>query len=756
MHELGLEGAASEIVQACEGRPGRQSPFFFIVGAGISAPTIPLASEIELECKVLARKHERFVEPKAKSPIDTYSHWFELAFPNAEQRQRYLRDKIQGKLISPAVFRLAHLLLSRAAGNIVLTPNFDDFLARALTLFGEQYVICDHPSTVSRVSLESDDIQIVHVHGTYWFYDCCNLKAEIAKRANQLHSGPVTIAAFLEHLLWNRSPIVLGYSGWEGDVIMNALKNRLQTPLPFNLYWFCYKRSDCDDLPDWIRENPNIRLVTPSLPAIPSGESELSEIANAEIHTVSEAGGIGQILPARKVLDLLVKSFTLDSPPLTKNPLQFFADQLGRSVLREEDDSSGVDIYGFQSVVARVQMASRLLAAREHAQSGIESAMEKVRDALRRSDYRGAIHVAKSISIADANPRQLEELIAASSTAAESLGDNSTERIDAYDVISNATDYLVRGGSSSGSTLANWARALLRKTDVLLALTHYEATITACDEIVRRFSSATEPEVLEQVGRALNNKGHSLSRLNRKEEAIRVFDEVMKLFGQATESQLRARAAAALLSKALVFGELKRHQDSIAGCDEVISRFDSPEEPACEAFVVSALANKGWSLIRLEHYTEGVSLFDEVVHRFAERNEPEIRDTVTRSLLNKGVAAGFLGNNEEALTALKETVRRLRGVTKLPLLEITAKAIASQAQIYKKLNQREQMLVACAEILQCLEGHTEESLERYVLMAKSMMSEPDQVVATKAVPTSQAHSTRVPPAVRVTKKRGER
>ncbi|HEX3092154.1 MAG TPA: SIR2 family protein, partial [Candidatus Angelobacter sp.] len=219
MYELDLESAVSEISQACENRPGKQSPFFFIVGAGISAPTIPLASEIELECKAIAAKHRRSGEPESKSPIDSYSHWFELAFPNAEQRQRYLRSKIQGKLISPAVFRLAHLLLSRKAGNIVVTPNFDDFLSRALTLFGEQHVISDHPSTVGRISLEADDIQILHVHGTYWFYDCCNLKAEIAKRADHIHSGPVTIAAFLEHLLWNRSPIVLGYSGWEGDVI---------------------------------------------------------------------------------------------------------------------------------------------------------------------------------------------------------------------------------------------------------------------------------------------------------------------------------------------------------------------------------------------------------------------------------------------------------------------------------------------------------------------------------------------------------
>src|SRR2546423_9362756 len=48
-------------------------------------------------------------------------------------------------------------------------------------------------------------IQIVHVHGTYWFYDCCNLKVEITQRAENPGWGPLTVPSFLEHLLWNRS-----------------------------------------------------------------------------------------------------------------------------------------------------------------------------------------------------------------------------------------------------------------------------------------------------------------------------------------------------------------------------------------------------------------------------------------------------------------------------------------------------------------------------------------------------------------------
>src|SRR5882672_84217 len=185
MKIIDLRTAASHIKQACdESRDlNRRSPFFFTVGAGISYPPIPLASEIESECKVVASDYGRTEEPNSPRAIDTYSHWFGTAFPQPIQRQRYLRRFIEGKSISHANLRLAHLLLGQTITNLVVTTNFDDLLSRALTLFGRQHIICDHPNTVERIDPEQNDLQLVHVHGTYWFYDCCNLQGELRERA---------------------------------------------------------------------------------------------------------------------------------------------------------------------------------------------------------------------------------------------------------------------------------------------------------------------------------------------------------------------------------------------------------------------------------------------------------------------------------------------------------------------------------------------------------------------------------------------
>ncbi|HEY0003639.1 MAG TPA: hypothetical protein VGB17_02425, partial [Pyrinomonadaceae bacterium] len=208
MNTIDLEMAATEIRQACDDIQGGRLPFFFLVGAGISHPPIKLAASIEEDCKKVAQKYNRTEAPTGDHAIDTYSHWFDKAYPQKNQRRKYLQELIAGNYISQANFRLAHLLLEKKIANLVITPNFDDFLSRALTLFGKQHIVCDHPKMVERIDPEDqDNIQIVHVHGTYWFYDCCNLRSEIAGRAQSSAQTTATMLSLLDNIMWRRSPL---------------------------------------------------------------------------------------------------------------------------------------------------------------------------------------------------------------------------------------------------------------------------------------------------------------------------------------------------------------------------------------------------------------------------------------------------------------------------------------------------------------------------------------------------------------------
>lgn len=325
MREQDLDSAISEIIEACSDSSGTNRPFFFIVGAGLSVPIIETASGLIDECKAKALKNGKSAEPASQDRMDTYSHWMDAAFPHAEQRRKYLQEKVQDKNISPATLRLAHLLQDGKIARTVVTPNFDDFLGRALTLFGVPHIICDHPHTVRRLATQSETVQILHVHGTYWFYDCCNLKGEIKQRTQD---GAASVSSFLEDLLWQSSPIVIGYSGWEGDVIMAALKSRLtKQVLPFNMYWFCYDRNDLEKLPDWLTKHQSIRFVIPKL----SSNNNSFDLA------ISLDGPPGSRLDAATVLSEFVRSLNLDTPKLFNEPLRFFADQIKRDICVDED-----------------------------------------------------------------------------------------------------------------------------------------------------------------------------------------------------------------------------------------------------------------------------------------------------------------------------------------------------------------------------------------------------------------------------------
>jgi hypothetical protein len=192
-----LDIAVSEIKQACEkaAEDKNRSPFFFVVGSGISSPSVPLASAVQRDCEARARLLNRTDAPPSADPVVAYSHWFRAAFPHRIQRQRYLQDMIKDKPITHANLRLAHLLIEGAISNIVVTTNFDDLLSRALTLFGKQHIICDDPGTVERIDPEKPDIQLIHVHGSYWFYDCRNTSAEIRDRAMPQRDTTLTMAA---------------------------------------------------------------------------------------------------------------------------------------------------------------------------------------------------------------------------------------------------------------------------------------------------------------------------------------------------------------------------------------------------------------------------------------------------------------------------------------------------------------------------------------------------------------------------------
>ena len=555
---LPLSDAVSEIKQACDssnvGNPetgkGR-SPFFFFVGSGISYPSIPLAPEVQRHCQEVAQGRGRKAEPRGADPNDAYSQWFKAAYPHRVQRQEYLRGLIKDAPITHANFRLAHLLLRATISNIVVTVNFDDLLARALTLFGETPVICDDPRTVERIDPEKSDIQLIHAHGSYWFYDCRNTSEEIVDRARSREDTTLTMAALLDKILAYRAPLVIGYSGWESDVFMTALKRRLLTPLPFNLYWFCYRRAQIAELPDWLRAHPDVYFVVPP-------EQDTKEVDDTGKQPDSSRAE--PTLSATEVLDALIERLGVESPALTKDPLSFLAEQLRRSLPAKEAENRN-DIYSFHSVVERVERAKQIEAKNVEK---LETQLENVRDALRRAQYDEATGHAQQIVVDDLRGNQLRDLLNALDSAVRAMPDTSAKKAAACDLVVKYYDALEKKEGEQHPLRPMLARTLTSKGNLLFAAKMYDAAIPVYQEALTRFGQSDDPSVRDQLNYVWNNMGLAFRNLQKFQEAVDAHDAVLTIQKQSGKDQFTNQAVTALIFKGQALVKLGNYTEAVA------------------------------------------------------------------------------------------------------------------------------------------------------------------------------------------------
>lgn len=245
-------------------------PYVFIVGAGISAPEILSADGIVQHCQEKVKELyqddeelDRVFEKSKEFTVNSakyYSYWFGQAYKNKIHRQQYLKSIINKARISTSNLLLAQILNNKKIATTVITPNFDNQLLKSLNLLGN-YNVFSANNVLDNIALSrnSSDVQLMHVHGTYEFYDCCNLEQEITRVASE--TGIKSTAGTIEEFLKNQSPIVIGYSGWEDDVIMSKIKERLlYAPLPYGIIWFCFSNKDYEILPEWLKSSEDVFL----------------------------------------------------------------------------------------------------------------------------------------------------------------------------------------------------------------------------------------------------------------------------------------------------------------------------------------------------------------------------------------------------------------------------------------------------------------------------------------------------------------
>jgi len=390
----------------------------------------------------------------------------------------------------------------------------------------------------------------VHVHGSYWFYECCNLTTEIAGRAEVARDSSSTMSFLLDSILRTHSPIVLGYSGWENDVIMSALRRRLESMLPHNAYWFCYRAEEAERLPAWLKEHRNMFMV--------------KEAADKE-------------LSAKAVLDAMNRAFDLESPLLTANPLEFFAKHLRDSLLDSTDD-----VYAIRSVIERLERARDT----ENIVGGtVESQMERVRDAIRRSDYDSALQAALHLDLSAMAAEALEEL-------RQHIVERMpwTSNVQAFELVNRIDKQLVKmnaipetqGPGRLAFNLVNRARALESSDRV--------ASLAVYDEILTHFSHSSAPQLRRATAIAHLGRARLLTDLHRAGEAMHHLDKLVAAFGD--DNYLAEIVAGAVILKADCLELLGDVPGSLASLDEAVARFEGSRDPAAKSIVTRALLAK--------------------------------------------------------------------------------------------------------------------------------------------------------------------
>lgn len=618
MTQIDLATAVREIVDTTQRRTTRDAtafPFFFIVGAGISAPTVPVASMIERICSDLASRKGIVVPDLPDDPMDRYERMLTLVHPSLMDIQEFLHELINEAPISRANFRLAHLLESRSVTNLVVTPNFDEMLTKALRLFGVDCVVCDHPMTTQRISPNRADVlQIVHVHGTHWFYDCCNLKGDIAARTS------TGMADLLKWILADRSPVVIGYSGWPSDVIMTVLAGWLGQPIrPHNLYWFCHRASEVERLPDWLRNHGRVRLVVEKEP-----------------------------IEASAIFEAMITETGVTSPAVTSDPLAFFARHLEKTLGSKQDEK---DIYFIGSVIARVRRGSELEAAeRERMTEATRRATDAVAwlsDSVRRGASDEVLKAVAEVDVELLSVDQCIEVDAALTAFYVAKNRHELERVmRTCRTWQDAAEKVLAVNPEDPQRQAAMAFALFAET-ACLDPDSGEQELVLLDRLLSRFGHLKT----RAIAQALANRAYLLLRMGKWEEATSVREQLRETFGQ--DPEMEPTLDLSLLNE-LVFCATDSMVLEFA--EKIAAKYAGRSHYSIQNVGAIALKTRTRTLLSMGRYAEAVTSADDFLRDYLESRNAHVASV----LLSKAEAHAALAQPEIAFATLDEFDRRMR------------------------------------------------------------------------------------------------
>ncbi|GGH40785.1 SIR2 family protein [Paenibacillus segetis] len=688
---LTLDDAINQIKQVSDEHIniGKMSPYFFLVGAGISYPSAPLAKDIIEHCKESALRHGREIgsQQSTSSTQEEYSVWFELAYPNRQQRQNYLKKLIHNRIIPPANIKLAHILSNSTITNLVVTTNFDDFLSRSLNIFGIPHIVSDHPHTVEKINTESEYAQIVHIHGTYWFYDCCNLQSEIVQRAERSLQSNSTMSFFIDSLLYRRIPIIIGYSGWENDVFMQALKRRLESPLPYNLYWFCYSKDSFEAIPEWIKVNSDVKFVLPleSNTIDRYGNIDSRDlIEGLNVINVVEDNPKVNVLNAEVVFEHFINVFNMESPEITRDPIGFFTESLRKS-FENNNSENGNNKYFLEDVIARLE---RVKGSKEY---NTNTFIEELKELIKKSQYKEVVKkIAEDYRFSSFSLDEYRQLLSVVLNAAN----NITENEEGYEIVISISNKLYSTNYDLVWIKETLCRGLLGKGKNLSARELY-------NEAIEVFNQVIEDEKFDEYknlkAEALLNKAYAYGSLEERNEEIKIYNLILNTYGDEAEIKIKRIVAICILSKASLYHDINENEEALGSAKYLIGRCIDETDLHIQNSVARAMLIKVLIFFEQEMYDESITELEQLLIKYSQEEDKNLKKTIAISLEVKGIMLRRLDRPNEALGVYDELAYRFKD--ELSLKEYAASAMIDKANYFDEIGYHEKAIELYEDII---------------------------------------------------------
>lgn len=174
---------------------------------------------------------QEFVNSNVKNE---YSFYFEKCFPDANDRNLFIKNNFKDKKPSFGYLCFADYLINKGV-KTVLTTNFDLLIERAVRKIDENYDLIN--VSENEVPLLSGKLHIIKLHGDYNYDSIKNTETELKEIPKKLFDKLINLEV--------KKIIVLGYSGQDLSV-MNFLSEYIVRHPNTSIYW-CGLENACSN-----------------------------------------------------------------------------------------------------------------------------------------------------------------------------------------------------------------------------------------------------------------------------------------------------------------------------------------------------------------------------------------------------------------------------------------------------------------------------------------------------------------------------